>query len=128
MVFKKGSTLIELMVVLVIIGVIVAVAMPSFISSSNQTRIQAVENNLRAIAAAEQKYYEDYNKYYASSNFDALNSHLSLTMSDQSLNYGFIYTCAAAGGCSASSASLGETVSTDVNGNFTCSGPFSPCP
>ncbi len=59
MVKEKGFTLIELLVVLVIIGILVAVAVPIYGSVTNSAERTAVEANLRTIDGAIMMYYAD---------------------------------------------------------------------
>ena len=115
---QKGFTLVEIIVAVIIVGVLVAVAVPNYGSWVYSSQVQAVENNLRAMAAAQQKYYEDYGSYWSSNDFGDINSHLSLHLS--AVNDGFTYACAA-GTCTASNPSGPiMTVSVDTSGKITC--------
>ena len=146
---KKGFTLLEIIVVLVIVGLLAALAVPNFLSSMRQTEMQAVENNLRAIVGKEQKHYEDNGSYYSSPTtgtclaiFNSINQNLSLSMSTDTVTDGFVYSCVSSGTCSATclatcSASCSSIppsqpnqVSIDSNGNVTCSNNAVPlsCP
>ncbi|MGB0370687.1 MAG: type IV pilin protein [Opitutales bacterium] len=53
---KKGFTLVEIMIVVVIIGLLAAMAIPAFNKVRENSRLSAMENNLRQIAAAGQQY------------------------------------------------------------------------
>ena len=53
---KKGFTLVEIMIVVVIIGLLAAMAIPAFSKVRQQSREKAVTNNLRQIASAGQQY------------------------------------------------------------------------
>ena len=54
---KKGFTLVELMVVVVIIGILVAIAVPVYNSVTTTAEQRAVEANLRTINGAIMQYY-----------------------------------------------------------------------
>ncbi len=88
---------------MLIVGVLVAVAVPSFNQYLANAKVQAVEHNLLSIVAAEAKYYEDNNNYCTTSSggcvdFNSINKNLNLSMSSTSAvndNYG--YSCSTAG-------------------------------
>ena len=58
---EKGFTLIELMVVVLIIGILVAVAIPVFGSAAENARDKACVANLRTTAGAVAQYNAEYN-------------------------------------------------------------------
>ena len=58
---EKGFTLIELMVAVLIIGILVAVAIPMFGSTADRTRDTTCIANLRAIGGALEQYKLEYN-------------------------------------------------------------------
>jgi type IV pilus assembly protein PilA len=55
----KGFTLVEIMIVVVIIGLLAAMAIPAFAKVRQQSRTKAVLNNLRIISSAAQTYMMD---------------------------------------------------------------------
>ena len=52
---KRGFTLTEIMIVLLIIGMIAAIAVPSFVQSRQNARRNVCINNLRLLSAAKEQ-------------------------------------------------------------------------
>jgi len=61
---NKGFTLIELLLVVVIIGILAAIAIPKFASSKEQAFVTLMRADLRNLATAQTAYEADKNAYY----------------------------------------------------------------
>jgi len=60
---KKGFTLIELLIVVVIIGILAAIAIPKFANTKSKAYITAMKSDLRNLVTAEEAYFADSSKY-----------------------------------------------------------------
>jgi prepilin-type N-terminal cleavage/methylation domain-containing protein len=60
---EEGFTLIELLVVLVIIAVLLAIAVPSYLGFKERAERRAAGSNVRAAIPAAEAYYSDHNTY-----------------------------------------------------------------
>jgi type IV pilus assembly protein PilA len=56
---RKGFTLIELMIVVAIIGILAAIAIPNFIKFQARSKQSEVKSNLKAVFTAEKAYYQE---------------------------------------------------------------------
>ena len=60
---RKGFTLIELLIVVVIIGILAAIAIPKFANTKEKAYIAAMKSDLRNLVTAEESYFSDYVTY-----------------------------------------------------------------
>lgn len=65
--FKNGFTLIELMVVIVIIGILVAIALPNFIAAQGRAKQTNVKTNSKTYQTLIETYAVDWNGQYPNS-------------------------------------------------------------
>jgi type IV pilus assembly protein PilA len=63
---KGGFTLIELMIVVAIIGILAAIAIPNFLRFQLKAKSSEGKTNLAAIRTAEQSYYSEFGSYVSS--------------------------------------------------------------
>ncbi len=62
---RKGFTLIELLIVVVIISILAAIAIPKYSSTKEQAYVSKMKSDLRNIATAQETYVTDNLVYYA---------------------------------------------------------------
>jgi prepilin-type N-terminal cleavage/methylation domain-containing protein len=60
---RKGFTLIELLIVVVIIGILAAIAIPKFASTKQKAYMAAMKSDLKNFVTAEESYFADFNQY-----------------------------------------------------------------
>lgn len=60
---RKGFTLIELLIVVVIIGILAAIAIPKFSNTKEKAYVAAMKSDLRNLVTAEESYFADYLAY-----------------------------------------------------------------
>lgn len=63
---KKGFTLIELLIVVVIIGILAAIAIPKFSNTKEKAYIATMKADLRNLVTAQEAYFADWSIYTAS--------------------------------------------------------------
>jgi len=64
---KGGFTLIELMIVVAIIGILAAIAIPNFLRFQLKAKSSEGKTNLAAIRTAEESYYSEFGIYVSAS-------------------------------------------------------------
>ena len=60
---RKGFTLIELLIVVVIIGILAAIAIPKFANTKSKAYITAMKSDLRNLVTAEEAFFSDSSAY-----------------------------------------------------------------
>ncbi len=60
---QSGFTLIELLIVVAIIGILAAIAVPNFLNAQTRAKIARVQSELRSITIAADSYHLDQNGY-----------------------------------------------------------------
>jgi prepilin-type N-terminal cleavage/methylation domain-containing protein len=61
---RRGFTLIELMIVVVIIGILAAIAIPKFTGTKEKAFTATMKSDLKNFASAQESYYYDNGAYY----------------------------------------------------------------
>ncbi len=60
---KKGFTLIELLIVVAIIAILAAIAVPNFLEAQTRSKVSRQLSNMRTATTAVEAYYIDNNRY-----------------------------------------------------------------
>jgi len=63
---NKGFTLIELLIVVVIIGILAAIAIPKFSATREKAYVSAMKSDLKNLATEQEIYYSDNYSYTTS--------------------------------------------------------------
>lgn len=60
---SKGFTLIELLIVVAIIAILAAIAVPNFLEAQMRSKVARVRTDMRTVAVALEAYFTDHNGY-----------------------------------------------------------------
>ena len=69
---RRGFTLIEMMIVVLIIGILLSVAVPNFVKARNTSRGKSCTANLRQLDSAKEQYMMDHRTTVAPTSFSDL--------------------------------------------------------
>jgi prepilin-type N-terminal cleavage/methylation domain-containing protein len=82
---RKGFTLIELLIVVVIIGILAAIAIPKFAATKDKAKLASVKTDLRNGMTAQEAYFSDFSTY---ASFAQLQTASNFTLSSGNTNNG----------------------------------------
>jgi type II secretion system protein G len=99
---KKGFTLIELLIVVAIIGIIAAIAIPQLVDYIQRSRCERTEGDARTIGGSLGAYYTDYGEYPDTGVANMIAcleaGHLKQVPDGDGWNNPWVYTAVAVGG------------------------------
>jgi prepilin-type N-terminal cleavage/methylation domain-containing protein len=85
---KKGFTLLEVLVVIIIIGILAALALPQYMKTIKKARIAEAASNIGSLRGAEIRYYQEKDEIVIGDDF----SNLDIEDPNDIANAYFTYT------------------------------------
>jgi type IV pilus assembly protein PilE len=83
----KGFTLMEVLIVIIIIGILAVLTIPSLRDPLERSRAKNAEFNLLAIYSAQKRYFLSERVYFNSDDVEAINQNLSIKIDDSNFTY-----------------------------------------
>ena len=113
---KKGFTLIELLIVVVIIGILAAIAIPKFANTKEKAYLASMKSDLRNLATAEESYFADNQAYSTSNAAMNFSSSVGVTVTPASLNTALGWSATATHSATTKTCKIGFGPDTTVSG------------
>ncbi|MCG5061236.1 MAG: type IV pilin-like G/H family protein [Limnoraphis sp. WC205] len=101
---EEGFTLIELLVVIIIIGILSAIALPSFLNQANKAKESEAKQYLSAINKGQQAYYTENSKFTTDI------STLGVGIKTETENFSYVCAASGPGGINCTATSTGDAI------------------
>jgi type IV pilus assembly protein PilA len=124
---RKGFTLIELLIVVVIIGILAAIAIPKFAATKDKAKLASVKTDLRNMMTAEEAYFSDYAAYgdfgalQTASNFSLSSGNTMVITTNASGYTGVATNSSISSAIKTCTVQVAAGAATTVDGVITCS-------
>ena len=116
---EKGFSLTELMIVVAIIGILAAIAIPGYLGIQKRAERSEFKTNLEILRMAEEKRYAEFGAYVAGADSDALVSSLSDFRPGDTTKLKYEYRVVVTGAQSFTAYATGRSGSADAGKVFT---------
>ncbi len=119
---RKGFTFIELLIVVVIIGILAAIAIPKFSNTKEKAYVAAMKSDLRNLVTAEESYFADNMTYGSIANLGtsyATSTGVAVATSAVTAT-GWSASATHTGTAQASTSALGAAAGTGASGQPAC--------
>lgn len=87
---RRGFTLIELLIVVAIIAILAAIAVPNFLEAQTRTKISRCKADMRSMATAIEAYHLDWNRYPFSSGINSGSGAIELQNTEMNSMHKFL--------------------------------------
>ena len=123
---QRGFTLLELLVVVVVIGVLAAIAIPKYSNTREKSYVAAMKSDLRNLATAEEAFFYDSAKYTPTlAQMNNFNTTAGVTLTvNEATKLGWSATASSANTprqCYVFSGNAAPVGSATIEGNISCS-------
>jgi type IV pilus assembly protein PilA len=124
---RKGFTLIELLIVVVIIGILAAIALPKFAATKDKAKLTSIKTDLRNLITSQEAYFADNATYGSLAQLQSA-SNFSLTVGNTGAGTGVVSGFTATvtnssitGGFTQCTVQVGAGAASTVDGIIICS-------